>query len=222
MTALQINLHAELDDKIDHLVDQLQRDIAASDEQLVVDSRLAWHFFSDALKVHLITDPTVAAERVLGRPADTVESYTSVEQARTRLADRSESERNRFLTRYGVDKSRLRNYNLVCDSTAATPDEIVDRIVAHIRADDLAPGITMCYLDPRRVRPTDDRHADPAETGAISVAYCEPHFFAVDGHARLRAAVEAGDPLIPAILVAEGAEELARTTCAQYVAEYTP
>src|SRR4051794_25035203 len=53
MTALQLNLHSELDDKIDYYLDQLQRDIAGSGEYLVVDSRLAWHFFADALKVHL-------------------------------------------------------------------------------------------------------------------------------------------------------------------------
>src|SRR5690242_17665881 len=57
MTALQLNLHAELDDKIDYYVDRLQSDIAMSGETLIVDSRLAWHFFRDALKVHLVTDP---------------------------------------------------------------------------------------------------------------------------------------------------------------------
>lgn len=69
MTALEFNLHAELDDKDDHYIDQLQHDIAASGEHLIVDSRLAWFFFTDALKVHLVTDPVVAARRVLGRPA---------------------------------------------------------------------------------------------------------------------------------------------------------
>jgi hypothetical protein len=79
----------------------------------------------------------------------------------------------------------------------------------------------MCYLDPRRVRPTADRRADgSADAGAISVGHCVPHFFAVDGHGHLRAAVEAGTSLIPAILVAEGAEELGDTTCEQYFAEY--
>ena len=76
MTALQLNLHAELDDKIDFYVDRLQSDIAASGEQLIVDSRLAWFFFRDALKVHLITEPTVAAHRVVGRPTNAVETYT--------------------------------------------------------------------------------------------------------------------------------------------------
>lgn len=68
MTALQLNLHAELDQAVDGYVDQLQRDIAASGERLVMDSRLAWHFFTDALKVHMITEPGEAARRVLARP----------------------------------------------------------------------------------------------------------------------------------------------------------
>src|SRR5689334_25429572 len=61
MTALQINLHAELDDKIDHLVDQMQRDIAASGERARVDSRLAWHFFADAVRVHVDPERDAAA-----------------------------------------------------------------------------------------------------------------------------------------------------------------
>src|SRR5262245_31138746 len=51
MTALQLNLHAELDDAIDGYVDELQTEIAQSGEQLVVDSRLAWVFFKDAFKI---------------------------------------------------------------------------------------------------------------------------------------------------------------------------
>src|SRR5437868_14284881 len=75
VTALELNLHAELDDKIGHHVDRLQSDIAMSGERLVVDSRLAWFFFRDALKVHLVTDATVAAHRVLWCPECSVERY---------------------------------------------------------------------------------------------------------------------------------------------------
>src|SRR2546421_11875295 len=52
MTALELNLHAELDDKIDHYVDRLQGDIAMSGERLVADSRLAWFFVRCAGKGH--------------------------------------------------------------------------------------------------------------------------------------------------------------------------
>ena len=148
LTALQLNRHAELDDKIDFYVDQLQKDIAASGEQLIVDSRLAWFFFTEALKVHIIADPHVAASRALSRPGDAVESYATVTEAIARMAQRSESERTRFLTRYGADKTRWSNYDLVLDATTATPAEIADRIEAAYR--DPRPGTTI-YLDPRRL-----------------------------------------------------------------------
>lgn len=195
MTALQLNLHAELDDKIDFYVDRLQSDIAASGEQLVVDSRLAWFFFHDALKVHLITDPTVAAQRVLGRPSDTVESYESVEEARDRLASRSESERTRFLSRYGADKTRLRNYDLVCDSTSASPEEIVECIVDNL----MSPrDETVLCIDPHRVE-VDGVRVD----GPVMLGYVRPDFFAVSGHALVTDARERGATLIEGMLAAE-------------------
>lgn len=179
MTALQFNLHSELDDKVDHHIDQLQHDIAASGERLVVDSRLAWHFFGHALKVHLVTDPVEAARRVLGRPQDAVENYASVDEARRQLAVRSESERQRFLARYGADKTRLRNYDLICDTTRAAPAEIVERIVEMLGKPG-EPG-PVCYLDPGRVV----RTSATEEEGEIVVRYRAPDFVVVSGAGRL-------------------------------------
>jgi CMP/dCMP kinase len=223
MTALQLNLHAELDDKIDHYVDRLQADIAASGEQLVVDSRLAWHFFAAALKVHLITEPAIAAQRVLDRPADEVESYTSLDEARERLAARSESERSRFLSRYGVDKTRLRNYDLVCDTTSATPGQVVDCIVEHIEAAGSDGPPPSCHLDPRRIFPTaaagsDDE--DDGDTKPIAVGYARPNFFVVEGHRRLSAAIRAGLATIRATLVAEADETVAGQRCEDYFRDH--
>jgi predicted cytidylate kinase len=179
LTALQLNLHAELDDKIDFYVDQLQKDIAAGGEQLIVDSRLAWFFFSAALKVHLIADPAVAAERALSRPGDTVESYASVAEAIERIAERSESERIRFLSRYGADKTRWANYDLVLDSTSASPGEIADRIEA---AYQVPTAGTTVHLDPRRV------------------ASLPPGFVVPGGQRRVDHAVQTGETLVEARL----------------------
>lgn len=191
MTALELNLHAELDDKIDHYVDQLQADIATSGETLVVDSRLAWHFFKDALKVHLITDPRTAAHRVLGRPADTVEGYASLQEALQQLAERSESERVRFLDRYGADKTNLRNYDLVCDSTRATPEQIVDHIL-----DTLAnpQREVRLFIDPRRVLVSGEG------AGSVRLAYSRPDFRAVSGQTAVMAAARDAHTLISATL----------------------
>jgi cytidylate kinase len=150
LTALQLNLHAERDEKIDFYVDQLQRDIAATGEQLIVDSRLAWFFFADALKVHIVADPAVAAQRALNRPATPQESYAGLSDAMTRIAERSESERARFLSRYGADKTRWSNYDLVIDSTTATPAELAAAIEAAYHYPH--PG-TKVYLSPSRLTP---------------------------------------------------------------------
>ncbi|GAB3060307.1 AAA family ATPase [Micromonospora schwarzwaldensis] len=219
MTALQLNLHAELDQAVDGYVDQLQRDIAASGESLVMDSRLAWHFFTDALKVHMITEPTEAARRVLARPSGPAESYTSLEEARAKLRERSESERNRFIVRYGVDKARLRNYDLVCDTTRATPEQVIAHVVdvyeGRLGADVLRAGQPLLLLDPTRVYPTEDvatlrglwdpEPAGEADTAVepLSIGYTGEYFFVVDGHRRLSAAVRGGVPMVAARLVAE-------------------
>jgi predicted cytidylate kinase len=214
MTALQLNLHAELDDEVDGYVDRLQSEIAASGEQLVVDSRLAWFYFTEALKVHLITEPTVAATRVLARPSSEVESYVSVPEARQRLRERSESERARFLVRYGADKCRLRNYDLVCDTSRATPDEIVDQVAAvfqgRLNAGILPASPPLLLIDPVRVYPTQEvaalRGQRSESREPLRFGYVDDCFFAVDGHHRLSAAIRGGDRFVPARLVAEGDE----------------
>jgi len=223
MTALQLNLHAELDQAVDGYVDQLQRDIAASGERLVMDSRLAWHFFTDALKVHMITEPTEAARRVLARPSGPAESYTSLEEARTKLRERSESERGRFIVRYGVDKARLRNYDLICDTTRATPEQVIQHVIdvfeGRLGAEVLREGTPLLLLDPARVYPTEDIATlrglwdsefvgDVAEAGdealpPLTIGYTGEYFFVVDGHRRLSAALQSGFPLVPARLVGE-------------------
>ncbi|MEH0938312.1 AAA family ATPase [Micromonospora psammae] len=223
MTALQLNLHAELDQAVDGYVDQLQRDIAASGESLVMDSRLAWHFFTDALKVHMITEPGEAARRVLLRPSGPAESYTSLEEAEAKLRERSESERNRFILRYGVDKARLRNYDLVCDTTRASASEVIEHIVdayeGRLGAEVLRDAPPLLLLDPARIYPTEDIAAlrglwdsefvgEVAEAGdealePLRIGYTGEYFFVVDGHRRLSAALQSGFPLVPAQLVAE-------------------
>jgi predicted cytidylate kinase len=215
VTALELNLHAELDDKIDDYVDRLQSDIAMSGERLVVDSRLAWFFFRDALKVHLITDPTVAAHRVLGRPESSVERYASATEARERLGERSESERMRFIERYGADKTRLRNYDLVCDSTRATPEDIVARIVEALPATQAPADRPRLFIDPRRIQPTADRAAGD---GPVRLGYARPHFFVVEGHDTVGAAVRDGRPLLQAALAAEADEPIDGRSAEAYVA----
>jgi hypothetical protein len=110
----------------------------------------------------MITEPAEAARRVLLRPSGPAESYTSLDEAEAKLRERSESERNRFILRYGVDKARLRNYDLVCDTTRASAEEVITHIIdayeGRLGADVLRDAPPLLLLDPARVYPTEEIH----------------------------------------------------------------
>ena len=58
------------------------------------------------------------------------EKYSSVEEAKRQLIERSEVERKRFRDIYGVDYFDLSNYDLVFDTTYMTSEESAAAIIA--------------------------------------------------------------------------------------------
>lgn len=228
ISALETNLVAESDEEIDARIDgELVRRGGEADP-IVFDSRMAWHFVPTALKVHLVVDRAVAAARMLGRSPTAVEQYDSIEDAATRADERHASEQRRFLGKYGVDIDRLRNYDVVVDTSEATPEQVA----AQVRAfhEDLArasDGPAVC-LSPRRLlpdaaasrtedgaaRPDADVAPDAGGTPVATVAYSRPWFAVVDGHDAVRAAADAGAPLLRVALRAEDGEEVAPGTTA--------
>lgn len=206
MSAIQLNRHSRRDAAVDAYIDNLQRDLANADSPLILDSRLGWYFLTDSFKVHLKTDPVVAAQRALERQGSAGESYASLAEARASLLERSENERMRFIQTYGVDKARLRNYDLVCDTTRATLSK-VSEVIIDIYKRQRATDEVVLFLDPTRVYPAHVR-SQIASADVLHVAYARPHFFAVSGETALSNALESGTRLVQAKLVGEGDEEL--------------
>ena len=141
----------------------------------------------------------------------------SAAEARVRLAERSESERARFLERYGVDKTRLRNYDLVFDSTRASPEEIVAGIIEALAGTAPLGRPPRLNIDPRRIHPT----IEHVTAGPIRLGFARPHFFVVDGHREVDSAARDGHTLVPADLVAEGDETIDGCSAESYYATHT-
>ena len=205
LTALQMNRNSERSGRGGRTQDAYQRELAQSGEALVVDSRLGWHLFPDAYKVQLLADPLVAARRVFGRPSSETESYSSLDETLLGLRERSDIERARFLKTYGVDKIRLENYDLVCDTTSATPGQVVDVIVS-MYGSGTADNLTALFLDPARIELS--AGAEEAEGAAansaasVSVAYAGGRFVLVAGRAGVAGALREGSSLVRAGLTA--------------------
>ena len=121
----------ELDDEIDNTVTRMSREHKG--ENLIFDSRMAWHCAEDTFKIFLTIDPMEAATRVFYHRSSAEENYTDVNDACDKLVERSAVERKRFIEIYGVDYYDFNNYNLVVDTTSKTPDEVVSVIMEYYK-----------------------------------------------------------------------------------------
>ena len=134
LTTLELNQrmkeHPNLDAELDNTVTKIS--IERKDENLIFDSRMAWHFAKGTFKIFLTIEPTEAAKRVMANQRGDEEKYATEEEACEKLIERSRVERARFMNIYGVDYYDYNNFDLVIDTTEKTPDEIIGIILTKI------------------------------------------------------------------------------------------
>ena len=129
MSTLELNRQAENEVSLDHQIDAVTREIGIRNSPYVVDSRMAWKFIPNALKVFLTVDEVVGAERVIS-VARVAESHTEgVRGAIEANRARRSSEVKRFSQLYTVDPTNWDNFDLVINTTVLTPDEVCAAIL---------------------------------------------------------------------------------------------
>ena len=131
ISALELNKRLKTDPSLDYEIDKSVADIseARKDDQLIFDSRMAWHFAKNTFKIFLTIDPMEAARRVMLNQRGEEERYETVEEACEGLLERSRVERERFINIYQADYLDHNNFDLVVDTTSRTPAEIVNIIM---------------------------------------------------------------------------------------------
>ena len=201
VSTLELNRIAEKDRSIDEQIDAHTKALGGSRQLVVVDSRLAWRFLPASLKVFLVCPPSVAASRVYTQKR-AEENYESREHAAESLVLRHESERARFAEYYGASLGNLRNYDLVIDTSIASPGAIAEAVgrIAKTRRDltslprvlispaSLFPtqdvgGVAEPYLAPVRSHFGDDRIRS-GDMGLLEVCRVSGAWAVVDGHKR--------------------------------------
>lgn len=128
MTVIELNEAAKKDRTIDDMLDQRSTQLGKEMDHTVFDSRLAWHFVENSFKVFLLVDTQEAARRVFEGASRSAENYRNVDEARAGLEERARLEQERFRHLYGIDYYDAGNYDLVIESTCATPQQIAQEI----------------------------------------------------------------------------------------------
>lgn len=113
----ELNERAEKQAEIDAKIDDFLVSLNDSTENLVLDSRMAWHFVKKTLKVRLTVDPDVAVARIFRDTADLREKFSSLDQAIDEVNRRKKSEIARYKALYGVDIGDDNNFDLVINTS---------------------------------------------------------------------------------------------------------
>ncbi|WP_435175907.1 (d)CMP kinase [Halorussus sp. AFM4] len=127
-STLEFNKLAEEDDQIDRDLDRRLADIAAEEDDLVLESRLAGWLAGDHadFRVWLDAPLDVRAERIAER------EEKPVDNAREETAARESSETDRYREYYGIDITNLKIYDLSINTARWDADAVLDMLVTAV------------------------------------------------------------------------------------------
>ncbi len=150
LTTLQLNEWSAEDRSVDDKIDSHTKMLGQTSDHIIVDSRLAWHFIPDAYKVFLSVDPAVGAERVF-EASRSDEFHGSLTEALENNRSRTRLEAVRYRTLYGIELRDYRNYDLVVDTSFASPDDVAATIETGFRARAAGKAFAHAWMCPRRL-----------------------------------------------------------------------
>ena len=227
VTTLELNKISQTDRSIDDEIDSYVVEIGKTQDHLILDSRLAWHFIPAAFKVFLAVDPVVGAERVFHASRND-ENNPSLEATLENNRKRQAIEDQRFHKLYTVNFRKYGNYDLIIDTSYTSPEAIAGKIKDCFEAWLSHNSYSSLWIAPRKLLPTqaikeftDDELTNIGidENQPIAVFVCNGFIYIRDGHRRTIASHKAGCDLIPAkILTEEPSEELSPSLSAAKVA----
>jgi cytidylate kinase len=210
LTTLELNRISETDRSVDDEIDNYVIETGKTQDNLIIDSRLAWHFIPAAFKVYLSVDPLIGAERVYGAGRSD-EHNPSLEATLQNNLKRQSYEDQRFYKLYNVHFRLYQNYDLIVDTSYTAPETIAQKIYACFEQRNRGESFPELWLDPRRLLPT---HAPESETAGqthadfdfsqpISVFVHDGLIYITEGHKKALAARRSGLDLIPARILTE-------------------
>ena len=217
ISTLQLNELMREDSRYDDLIDNEVVRISKErkGDNIIFDSRMAFHFVEDSYDIFTTIDPQEAAKRVMLSPRGNEEIYQNEETAKKKLLERGKVENLRFKDIYHVDNQDYGNYSLILDTSWSGPEELAD-LIHKMVSDGWNRQALHMLLSPKSVYPTakitnaDMEKAEQyrkkmfADDEMITLVYFENYHYIVNGCYKLIAALLDKKPFIQAKIVKVG------------------
>jgi len=133
---LELMKQADTDSSIDEDADKMVTDLGRTKDNFIIESRTAFHFIPESLKIFIKVDFKEGAKRIFAdlkkEERNEEEKASSIEDLYIKLKERNEIDRERYQKYYGVDFTDESNYDLVINSTDLKPEEVVQKIMVAV------------------------------------------------------------------------------------------
>jgi cytidylate kinase len=223
LTTLELNKISQTDRSIDDEIDSYVIELGKTQDNLILDSRLAWHFIPTAFKVFLSVDPVVGAKRVFGALRND-EKNPSLDVTLQNNLKRQTIEDQRFNKLYNIHFRKYSNYDLIIDTSYSSPETIAKKIKDCFYAWTQQQVFSQLWVAPKKLLPTQSiKELLPdnlEENQSINVFIYNGFVYIKDGHQQTLNAQKAGIDLMPANILTEDPEtELSPGITARQLAE---
>ncbi len=189
MTTLQLNQYMETHPEIDNKIDDGLRALEHEEKNLIIDSRMAWHFVPSSFSVYMLADARISAERILNAGRES-EPFKTVEEAVRSIAERRKSEMLRYSSLYGVNIKDLENYDYVIDTSYVSPQTVAEHIADRFRKFAAGEAFARYDICPARLLPCE-------ESGERALVYEEEGvFYIAGGGGTIAGQIAEGRPLV--------------------------
>ena len=194
MSAKEFNEFIENDPKYDHYVDDTMAELGRTDEKIIFDSRMAWHFVPSSFKIYLYVDVDTATERIFNDTGRVSESYTDKATARQEIIDRRKSELLRYQNFYHCNLDDYSNYDLIIDTSHATREEVNELVYNSFKAFEDGREYTKIWLSPKSL--IIKGVAENADDDELIVNKIDGQFIVEKGANRVKKALEKCQTLV--------------------------
>ncbi len=125
-----LELNRLKDTSIDKKVDSIFEEIGKKslNEDIIIDSRTAWHFISGSFKVFLDVDEDIQISRMLLSKRGDEKTDLTVEDAKKSVNERWNLENERYKAFYGFDNTNPNVFDCVINDSKLTIEETAEAV----------------------------------------------------------------------------------------------
>ncbi len=129
----ELSIKAEKDKEVDISIDDAVKK-AGEMKEIVIDSRLAFHWIPESFKVYLDLSPEIAKKRIennlkTNKLRQESEGQMSANEVSKKIIERFESEKKRYWNLYKIDHADKNNFDLVINTNKNNLKQVVDIVV---------------------------------------------------------------------------------------------